>query len=236
MEQNINMNNRTLILSRSRCGGFTLIELLVVIAIIAILAAMLLPALAKAKEKARQTQCMSNMRQLTLAHKLYTDDHEGVYMMYGKLGGDPRNLFLPTNPGVTYWMDTFRNEGYLQTFGVMNCPSVTWWTNQFAIGMNYPEIGVWLAGKVLETDVRKPVETVIFADAQAISNPTEPDPDKWIPLNDTLGDWRPRQCSLGTLGPVEGRADRPEEAELNSKLDRLIQSKAQIRFCSTNLQ
>jgi len=187
MEQNINMNNRTLILSRSRCGGFTLIELLVVIAIIAILAAMLLPALAKAKEKARQTQCMSNMRQLTLAHKLYTDDHEGVYMMYGKLGGDPRNLFLPTNPGVTYWMDTFRNEGYLQTFGVMNCPSVTWWTNQFAIGMNYPEIGVWLAGKVLETDVRKPVETVIFADAQAISNPTEPDPDKWIPLNDTLG-------------------------------------------------
>ena len=66
---------------------FTLIELLVVIAIIAILAAMLLPALAKARAKARETSCKANMKQLGLGQTMYSDDNNGFYTFAGNGSG-----------------------------------------------------------------------------------------------------------------------------------------------------
>ena len=73
------MEKRSIIRTSRNQNGFTLIELLVVIAIIAILAAMLLPALASAKERAKRAQCVNSLKQIGTATAMYVSDNNATY-------------------------------------------------------------------------------------------------------------------------------------------------------------
>ena len=101
----------------SRKAGFTLIELLVVIAIIAILAAILFPVFAKAREKARQISCLSNMKQLSLGFIQYTSDSDGV--MPNASDGQAGNAVLPPGspgPGWMYYTGFMNGTGNSTVF------------------------------------------------------------------------------------------------------------------------
>ncbi len=103
--------------------AFTLIELLVVIAIIAILAAMLLPALSTARERARTASCINSMRQLGLAVQMYQHDYDGYLIISGNwtIGGE-----WPTSR-------YFREKGYMAQMNTWVCPSM------FPYGYNQDE-------------------------------------------------------------------------------------------------
>lgn len=99
------------LLQRHAKSGFTLIELLVVIAIISILASILFPVFAQAREKARSIACMSNTKQLALAHMMYWEDYDDTTVTSWAYGF----------PGDFEW----QVQPYIKNFQILQCPSYT---------------------------------------------------------------------------------------------------------------
>jgi len=145
---------------RRRREGFTLIELLVVIAIIAILAAILFPVFAQAREKARAASCMSNNKQMALAFSMYKQDYDETY---------PPAVDPVTNLWWENAVTPYIKGGNVG--GILTCPSAS--SRAYAYSMN------WSLSAASDATTTRPADTMLSADgAQA---PMEASTDKTSP-------------------------------------------------------
>ncbi len=177
---------RRVVAAKRRRVGFTLIELLVVIAIIGILTAMVFPVFARAREKARQSVCLSNLKQLSLAILMYTEDNDG-----GFVPADSPDMLqrwhgarlTENDPFVAEWGPLWN---YFGSKGLKHCPSFTPVESEYAYdqgtggyGYNAQYIGgtpTFIAGDDWKADLERmctpakvfmlanPGETVMLAD------------------------------------------------------------------------
>jgi len=170
-----------------RKRGFTLIELLVVIAIIALLAGILFPVFSKAREKARQTTCISNLKQLGAAMMMYVEDYDGF---------PPADFQLTQSWAIphTTWPQILLNGKYVGSVKIFVCPSFDALNANYFIdlsqndvsnylrlvhyGYNEPHIGTSrrYGGSIFpaatDSDIRKPAETILIVDS--IHDPSNP--------------------------------------------------------------
>jgi prepilin-type N-terminal cleavage/methylation domain-containing protein len=169
--------------ARRRMGAFTLIEMLVVIAIIAILAALLFPVFAQAREKARQSACLSNLKQLNLAVWVYLQDNDEQFPLTYFEAGSPDGTYLNWRKAV---------GGYVQHRELFTCPAMP--SMVYATGMNY--YLATLRGEPLAA-VAWPSRQILIADSRKGCNTCN-----WSV--DRVG---PRNCLIGSMNDPRFQAD-----------------------------
>lgn len=183
----------------SRCHGFTLIELLVVIAIIAILAAMLLPALSKSKLKANQVYCYNNLKQMGLSMLMYAEDGNGKVPR----GNEPFwwQVFIPYLGGTSAARDQY---GRIKVY---TCPSypdkrqvICYVVNSWTFSSPQDMTGSEIVGLQSLSRVQRPTATIYLTDNESAS---------WRPIftttsiigSDSLNDvWSPTHLPYGPSG------------------------------------
>ncbi|MCD6521938.1 DUF1559 domain-containing protein [Candidatus Calescamantes bacterium] len=219
---------------RRHCGGFTLIELLVVIAIIAILAAILLPALHKAREKARQGVCMNNLKQIGVAFMMYAADHNSYLPPYVD---NPSG-----NPTYMLYTQTLSDGGYLvvkewRSFkygdvrtGVWRCPSVRFKPGLYQYGGGYGvprDFGNVLNPHVIFAETNQyctklcrltnPSKKVLILDVKSRGDNNQFEPNCWVPPwnNPTMNQGSDRHSGGSNVCFCDGHVSWHSWVELN---------------------
>jgi prepilin-type N-terminal cleavage/methylation domain-containing protein/prepilin-type processing-associated H-X9-DG protein len=194
---------------RLRARGFTLIELLVVIAIIAILAAILFPVFAQAREKARGIACMNNMKQIGTAISLYVGDNDDtLFFRTNKNENKTRaNVAVPnTDPAynsLQWWNEMMP---YLKSANVFTCPSDDGPTPSVDKQGNSTILRSYIASLAAESlslsQITNPTETIVISEKWDVNSEGKAVGEPWIDLldEDANPDGPDPNRSLGIIG------------------------------------